>query len=381
MTHNRKIAYIATPYFVVRKELNRNYEIIDDIINTEVSNYVNSMRKTLIELGVYVESYTVKKLAEYLKICSIRGIKSETVDFISFMSDYVNELKEKRNGSYKSYAPALRRLKEYAGERLSFENMNPAFLERFEKYLFESGTGGRGVSLYMSCYRKIFNEAKRRLNDEDRGIVVVKNYPFSKYKVPAIPESRERASGMKIVKHLQNYEPKTEQEKLARDMFFVSFYLVGMNAVDIYDIRTVKDGRITYNRAKTKGKRSDNAEISIRIEPEVLPLLEKYKDETGERILNLHKRYKTIQNFNKALSNGFIGIRKSLGIDNLTFYSARHSWATIASHDCDISEDKIARCLNHVSMNYRVTSRYIKKDWAVIDEANRKVIDIVLSGK
>ena len=116
VTHNRKIAYIATPYFVVRKELNRNYEIIDDIINTEVSNYVNSMRKTLIELGVYVESYTVKKLAEYLKICSIRGIKSETVDFISFMSDYVNELKEKRNGSYKSYAPALRRLKEYAGE-------------------------------------------------------------------------------------------------------------------------------------------------------------------------------------------------------------------------------------------------------------------------
>jgi integrase len=106
-------------------------------------------------------------------------------------------------------------------------------------------------------------------------------------------------------------------------------------------------------------------------------LLQQYEDATGERLLCLHKRYKSVQNFDKALSNGFIDIRKSLGIDNLTFYSARHSWATIASHDCNISEDRIARCLNHVSMNYRVTSRYIKKDWSIIDEANRKVIDLV----
>ena len=106
-----------------------------------------------------------------------------------------------------------------------------------------------------------------------------------------------------------------------------------------------------------------------------MPLLEKYKDESEERVLNLHKRYKSVLNLNKALSNGFTGIRKSFTIDKLTFYSTRHSWATIASHDCDISEDKIARCLNHVSMNYRVTSKYIKKDWGIIDEPHRKVID------
>lgn len=376
VTHHRDIAYIATPYFVVRKELNRNYEISDYLINTEVSNYVNSMRKSLIELGVYVDGYTAKSLAEYLKNCSTRGIKSQIVDFVSFMDMYVHELKDSCSGSYKNYAPALRRIKEFAGTSIPFENLTPSFFERFEKYLSDNGTGKRGISLYMSCYRKIFNEARKRLNDDDKGVIIVKNYPFSRYKVPEIPVSKERAAGLEIVKQLYEYIPSGVEDTLAKDMFFISFYLVGMNAVDIYQLENQKNGMIVYQRAKTKGKRADNAEISIRIEPEAIPLIEKYRDTSGEKYFNLHKRYKSVRNFNKALSNGFIEIRKKLGVDNLTFYSARHSWATIASYNCDITEDKIARCLNHVSMNYRVTSRYIKKDWSVIWDANRKVLDL-----
>ena len=378
VTHGRDVSYIATPFFVTKSELNRKYEIVDDIINTEVTNYLNNMRKALIELGVYVESFTAKKLAEYLKTRSTRGIKNHSVDFISFMEKYVEDLKKTGRSAYKNYAPALRRMKEYVGETLFFENVTPTFLERLEKHISDSGTGKRGISLYMSCYRKIFNEARMRLNDDDKGIVVVKNYPFSKYKVPQIPESKERAAGLEIVKRLLDYQPKGIEETLAKDMFFLSFYLVGINAIDIYNLENkIKNGRITYQRSKTKDKRSDKAEISIKIEPEALQFIEKYIDITGERLFNLHKRYKSIFNFNKALSNGFIDIRKSLGIDNLTFYSARHSWATIASHNCDISDSKIARCLNHVSMNYRVTGRYIKKDWSIIDKANRKVIDFL----
>ena len=377
VTHKREVAYIATPYFVFKSEMNRKYEITDTIIQTEVANYVSIIRKALIELGVYVESYTAKSLADYLKACSTRGIKNKSVDFISFMTEYVEALKKADKGGYRNYAPALHRLKEYAGETMPFENMTPAFLERFEKYLADSGTGGRGISLYMSCYRKIFNEARNRLNDDDSGIVVVKNYPFSKYKVPAIPESKEKAAGLNVVKQLYAYVPKGIEEELAKDMFFLSFYLIGMNAVDIYSVEGVKNERITYRRSKTKGKRSDNAEISIRVEPEALPLLEKYKDHTGERLFSLHKRYKSVRNFNKALSNGFIDIRKSLEIENLTFYSARHSWATIASHDCDIADSKIARCLNHVNIGFQVTNKYIKKDWSIIDNANRMVIDFV----
>ena len=377
VTHNRDVAYIATPYFVVKKELNRKYEVVDDIILTEVTSYVSTMRKALIRLGIHVESFTAKSLAEYLEKTTKPGAKNKAVDLILFMADYIDELKNNGRSAYKNYGPALRRLKEYAGETLLFENMTASFLEKFEKYLADSGTGKRGIQLYMSCYRTIFNEARKRLNDDDKGVVVVKNYPFTKYKIKPIPDPEEKAAGIDLVKQLYFYTPRGVRETLAKDMFFLSFYLVGMNAVDIYSVKSSGVGRITYQRRKTKEKRSDNAEISIRIEPEVMPLLEKYRDDTGVRLFNLYKRYASIDNFNYALSNGFRDIRKALNVENLTFYSARHSWASIASHNCDIPDDRIAKCLNHVSMNYRITNRYIKKDWSIIDASNRKVIDFV----
>ena len=80
VSHKRDVAYISTPFFVVKGELNRKYEIVDDIIQTEVTNYVNDMRKALIELGVYVESFTAKSLAVYLKTRSLRGIKDKNAE-------------------------------------------------------------------------------------------------------------------------------------------------------------------------------------------------------------------------------------------------------------------------------------------------------------
>ncbi len=61
----------------------------------------------------------------------------------------------------------------------------------------------------------------------------------------------------------------------------------------------------------------------------------------------------------------------------LTSYYARHSWATIARNDCKISKDDINLALNHVDNEMKVTDIYIAKDWTIIDEANRQVIDAI----
>jgi integrase len=67
-------------------------------------------------------------------------------------------------------------------------------------------------------------------------------------------------------------------------------------------------------------------------------------------------------------------IGEKLKIEGLTFYAARHSWATIARNNCGVSMDDVAMCLNHKS-GYNTTDQYVKKDWSIIDNANRKVID------
>jgi len=58
---------------------------------------------------------------------------------------------------------------------------------------------------------------------------------------------------------------------------------------------------------------------------------------------------------------------------------ARHTWATIARNDCRINKDDVALCLGHQDQNNRVTDMYVKYDYTIIDDSNRKVIDFVNS--
>ena len=55
---------------------------------------------------------------------------------------------------------------------------------------------------------------------------------------------------------------------------------------------------------------------------------------------------------------------------------ARHSFATIARNDCDVSMDDIALCLTHRS-GYDMTDTYVRPDFSRVDRVIRKVLDYV----
>ncbi|MDR3133079.1 MAG: hypothetical protein LBU42_03540 [Prevotellaceae bacterium] len=65
----------------------------------------------------------------------------------------------------------------------------------------------------------------------------------------------------------------------------LSFYLIGMNAVDLYTCPPATGKYITYYRSKTTSRRDDKAEFSVLIQPEAGPLLEKYAGK--KRLLNI----------------------------------------------------------------------------------------------
>ena len=62
----------------------------------------------------------------------------------------------------------------------------------------------------------------------------------------------------------------------------------------------------------------------------------------------------------------------------ISSYWSRHTWATIAA-SLDIPKETIAAALGHGGNT--VTDIYIAFDQRKVDEANRKVIDHVFSGK
>jgi integrase len=137
-------------------------------------------------------------------------------------------------------------------------------------------------------------------------------------------------------------------------------------------------------------RRKDKGRISIKVEPELLPLLEKYSDPEGRRVFKFYKLYKNVSTFSAAINgvrrkgaNGQMfagGLKKvgdAIGIKDLEFYAARHSWASIAQNDLDVDKYTIHTALNHVIEEMKVTDIYTKKDWSPIDRANRKVLDYV----
>ncbi|MBK5723076.1 site-specific integrase [Dysgonomonas sp. Marseille-P4677] len=375
LTHERKQLYIPTTFMVSEIYLDENLNIIDRKLKNIIDKEVLLYRDNLLSIGE-LSRFDAKSLAK--KLSELAHPKIEYIDYLAFMKCHYEEMKLKGRSSYENYRAAYNKLYEFSKGRLEFKEITSTLLLSFEKYLIKNGVGMRGIALYMSCIRSVFNEGRLKYNDEDYGIVKISNYPFIRYKLPKIPEARQKAAGVDVVISIINYQPKNETEQLAKDMFLLSFYLIGMNAKDIFSCKTkVKDNRITYQRSKTKDGRIDKAEISVNIEPEILELIGKYLDKDNKYTFNIYKRFANSKNFNMSLSDGFISIRDSLGIDNLTMYSARHSWATIASHNCNIIDSHIAKCLNHASIDFRVTNKYIKRDWSLIDKCNRQVIDFV----
>lgn len=225
------------------------------------------------------------------------------------------------------------------------------------------GLSDSGLHNHMRDLRTWFNATCNMYNNEGLCIYRIKHYPFKKYKVGSAPLTKKRNNTLEEVRAIRDCPAKAgSRAELAKHIYMLSFYLCGMNAVDLYYLAKtdIRDGRIDYNRAKTQNRRRDNAFISIQIIEEAKPLLEKY-------IEKLSVRYSTYGVMDTALSQGMMQLRKLTGISGATVYWARHTFATVARNACRISKDDAALALNHVDNEHRTTDIYIEKDWSIVD--------------
>jgi integrase len=285
-------------------------------------------------------------------------------------------------------------------DTLNINEITAMFLKGFEKFLEtepsqqgsnrktdrkdlpKSGTG-RKVSAYLSCARAIHNMAKDEYNDEDAGLIRIPYSPFKNFKIKTQPLTRKRALPVNLIQDIINLPYETEKTggkwsrfNLAKDCFLMSFALVGMNSADLYFAGKITNSIITYNRRKTSTRRLDKAEMRVMVEDCILRLVDKYRAPIGgEHLFQFYLHYSDMKAFNKAINKGLKQIGEKLGIENLEFYAARHSWATIArSSAVGIDKYTVHEALNHTDGRMKVTDIYIDRDWSNIWNANRKVL-------
>lgn len=349
---------------------------------------VLKIRSQLSALGHQIDYYTAQGLVRLMKD-KLSG-KPDGINFFDFAENHIQKLIKQDKRTSQSYRAMLSRLEEFAGSRnLMFSDITSNFLFNFDTFLRASDSkhgfgkiSSSGVRLYIGKIQHLFNLAKLKYNDEDVGIVKIANNPFVKYKLPKVNGIKKKALSAEDIKRIKEFDIPVNMKgaMIARDVFVMSFLLCGMNTVDMYFLRPEINGRYEYERRKTAGRRDDKAFISIRIEPELEPYIDRYMDEVGDRAFNFFLRYSSDKQFVTKVNGNLKYIGDALGIENLTLYAARHSFATIARNDCGVSMDDVAMALNHKS-GHDVTDTYIKKDWKRIDDVNRKVIDYVFGKK
>ena len=380
ITHKGERRFIPTDIYVYKSDLTRDGKFKGEA-KILITEQIHSAQKKLGQLGTKLNEMTADDILNYL-----HALNNNCIDFINFGMNLADEYDRKgKNGTARNMRCAINSLIRFTGSKtFDINDLTYKFLKDYVKWLKEvpavsnkqgdtNPISGRAVSLYVGEFRKMLNLAKETFNDDDKGIHIIKVSPFPKFKIEPLEETEKRALTVDQINAIVSLpdERVLIRQNLARDLYMLSFYLVGMNSIDIYYCTDLQGDVITYKRRKTAGRRSDSALMQVRIEPEAKALVDKYRDLTGRRIFNFYKRYSDASIFNNALNIGLKGVGSFISEPGLTFYSARHSWATIAVNDCNVDRYRVHEALNHVDEKMKVTDIYIKKDFSRIWKINR----------
>lgn len=310
------------------------------------------------------------------------GVGNETA-FGTFAEKFIA-----RRGKEKTrqvYEMTLRKMGGYCDVgRLRFADISVGWLRDFEQWLGTTcSVNTRGI--HLRNIRAVMNAAI------DEGVVPADLYPFRRFKIKK-EETMKRSLSVGDLRRLRDYPCEGWQRKYV-DVFMLSFYLAGINLVDLMGLPPLgADGVIRYRRSKT------GVLCQLSVPPEARAIIERYRGD--ERLLWFGERLKPgaegwhdwLHRFNDGLQkvgpSGYMYVRRkgrcggkqrvkvyNALFPELTSYWARHTWATLAA-EIDVPDAVIDAALGHRSP-CRMADIYIRRDARKVDEAVRRVIEYV----
>ena len=346
-TLNRKMRRLATSLFATSKDLNKELKIKQSSpIKKEIDSLIRGYQEKCAKLQVELNRYTIDEVMDYL---DGEHQKQQTIDFIKFSREWITSTTIK---GAPNYTTAINALVRFIGkEELDVNLITTNFLDSFKAFLNKE----REVRT-----KKLILQGKRVPSNRSLSLYLVS---INVWKLP--------------YKDMKKGYKSTCRYNLAKDCFILSFCLMGINSADLYNATEMVNNTIIYNRTKTKDRRLDNAQMKVDIPKIALPFIEKYRDKSGKRLFNFYQYYADEKGFNKAINYGLKEIGTILGVDDLEYYAARHSWATIALNKVGIHKYIVHAALNHIDDSMKVTDIYIERDFVNENKANAKVVKYV----
>jgi integrase len=376
VSHNRKVRYIATTHYIEPKYMGSDGRITAQYagqanLNKALSALQLQYDNIIADAGTDIASLDINSL-----ISKLKGQTTHGSSFSAYMKHRIEQLKAEGRFVYaQSYGVTLNHIESFTRRSdINFKEITVGFLRDFEGHLRQQHSARVNTCrIYLNNIRAVFYHAI------DNDIIKADFSPFRKFKISQ-ERTQKRSLDIKDLKALLRLRPDvTRQQQKSLDIFFLIFYLVGINLKDLLYLKPdcIYKGRICYNRFKT------GRSYSIKILPQARKIIDRYR---GEKYLlnfmdlkeeispgRLHQAdHDILSQVNKLLKT--IVARKKLTY-KLTTYTARHSWATIAS-SIGVGRDVISHALGHGIDT--MTDIYIDFNLREVDKANREVVKKLL---
>ncbi len=249
--------------------------------------------------------------------------------------------------------------------RLSIAQLTREIVIEYETWLRHCGLSPNTISFYLRYLRAVYNIASMQIGLQTR------RDPFLYVHLNQVATVKRAISPKNLRRIIEyNLTGRNPRMAIARDLFLFSFFARGMSFVDMAYLRKsdIHDNILSYRRRKT------GQWLTMAIEPCMQEIIDRY-DSSSDFLLPILQNgsYKNYRSQQRDMNRHISAIGLELGFERpLTFYVARHTWATMA-RDSGAPIQVISAGMGHTSE--RTTNIYLAQlDHNRIDDLNRQVI-------
>ena len=248
-------------------------------------------------------------------------------------------------------------------DSIAYAEVTVKWLNGYVAWGRKKGLSDTYLSMNLRCMRSVMNYAIqiKKLSKDlypfgRGGFKIVESQGIKK----ALTEQQKNA--------ILKLKPESDEVKKAADFWIFSYYCYGMNTADIVRLkwRDIEDDMITIYRQKTENTSFIRKKIIIPIHKEAKRVINKWGSRDispdnyvfpvlDDKMTDKQKFY-TKNEFNKEINTHLKTVGELVKVKGLTWYTARHTFATIALQK-GATKEFIQEALGHVEMS--TTENYL----------------------
>lgn len=315
VAHNGETRYITTSIILDSSKEFKNGAVVKRpdaaMLNTKLRGILQSYQSVIDELQ-YIDGLSCPELIYQIK--NAGNNKNRTL--ASIFNEYMS-LANLKPRSIILYNYIWSTLSKHINEKMIAENITHSTILSLDKSLRKK-VCPTSVNNYMTFFFTLLNFAKRC------GYVEYKINPMEGY---SLPQTTPRQSWLSVdeVRVIRDFELKKKNHIKCRDFFMLSYYLGGINIVDLLDINfNEQTETLHYIRRKTELLPKLNKFVEFKIPDEAKPIINRYKGSDGRLKVSALQKKVLMGPFFRF---NFHRIAEMTGIKQIVYYSARKSFS------------------------------------------------------